>query len=151
MAEQIEQLARFVAETRLEDIPDDVRAQAKMLLLDTFGVILAGSEQREVRALRERLQATAGSGATVYARGAPVTDPGRAALLNGLAARSIELCEGHVELSCQAAVQTHGGMGVTDEMRVGHYFKRTTMLDSTYGNVDCHLRRFTALNAKAAA
>jgi alkylation response protein AidB-like acyl-CoA dehydrogenase len=50
----------------------------------------------------------------------------------------------------QAAVQTHGGMGVTDEMRVGHYFKRTTMLDSTYGNVDYHLRRFTALNAKAA-
>jgi hypothetical protein len=29
----------------------------------------------------------------------------------------------------QAAVQTHGGMGVTDEMRVGHYFKRVTMLD----------------------
>jgi alkylation response protein AidB-like acyl-CoA dehydrogenase len=51
----------------------------------------------------------------------------------------------------QAAVQTHGGMGVTDEMRVGHYFKRTTMLDSTFGNVDYHLKRFAALNAKAAA
>ena len=50
----------------------------------------------------------------------------------------------------QAAVQTHGGMGVTDEMRVGHYFKRVTMLDSTFGNVDYHLKRFTALNAKAA-
>ncbi|OQW61567.1 MAG: pimeloyl-CoA dehydrogenase small subunit [Proteobacteria bacterium HN_bin10] len=51
----------------------------------------------------------------------------------------------------QAAVQTHGGMGVTDEMRVGHYFKRVTMLDATFGNVDYHLKRFTALNAKAAA
>jgi alkylation response protein AidB-like acyl-CoA dehydrogenase len=51
----------------------------------------------------------------------------------------------------QAAVQTHGGMGVTDEMRVGHYFKRTTMLDSTFGNVDYHLKRYAALtNAKAA-
>jgi alkylation response protein AidB-like acyl-CoA dehydrogenase len=57
----------------------------------------------------------------------------------------------HARFVGQAAVQTHGGMGVTDEMRVGHYFKRTTMLDSTYGNVDYHLRRFTALNAKAAA
>jgi len=47
----------------------------------------------------------------------------------------------------QAAVQTHGGMGVTDEMRVGHYFKRTTMLDSTFGNVDTHLKRYTALKA----
>jgi hypothetical protein len=48
-------------------------------------------------------------------------------------------------------VQIHGGMGVTDEMRVGHYFKRTTMLDATFGNVDYHLRRFTALNQKSAA
>lgn len=50
----------------------------------------------------------------------------------------------------QAAVQIHGGMGVTDEMRVGHYFKRVTMLDSTFGNVDFHLKRYTALSAKAA-
>lgn len=50
----------------------------------------------------------------------------------------------------QAAVQTHGGMGVTDEMRVGHYFKRTTMLDATFGNVDYHLKRYVSLNAKAA-
>jgi alkylation response protein AidB-like acyl-CoA dehydrogenase len=57
----------------------------------------------------------------------------------------------HARFVGQAAVQTHGGMGVTDEMRVGHYFKRTTMLDSTFGNVDHHLKRFTALNAKEAA
>jgi alkylation response protein AidB-like acyl-CoA dehydrogenase len=50
----------------------------------------------------------------------------------------------------QAAVQIHGGMGVTDEMRVGHYFKRVTMLDATFGNVDYHLKRFTALSAEAA-
>jgi alkylation response protein AidB-like acyl-CoA dehydrogenase len=50
----------------------------------------------------------------------------------------------------QAAVQIHGGMGVTDEMRVGHYFKRVTMIDATLGNVDYHLRRFAALNSKAA-
>jgi hypothetical protein len=50
----------------------------------------------------------------------------------------------------QAAVQIHGGMGVTDEMRVGHYFKRVTMIDATFGNVDSHLKRYTALGAKAA-
>lgn len=50
----------------------------------------------------------------------------------------------------QSAVQIHGGMGVTDEMRVGHYFKRVTMLDATFGNVETHLRRFVALTAKAA-
>ncbi len=52
--------------------------------------------------------------------------------------------------SGQAAVQTHGGMGVTDEMRVGHYFKRVTMLDATFGNVDHHLKRYTLLSREAA-
>jgi len=42
----------------------------------------------------------------------------------------------------QSAVQIHGGMGVTDEMKVAHLFKRLTMIDSQYGNVDHHLRRF---------
>lgn len=51
----------------------------------------------------------------------------------------------------QSAVQIHGGMGVTDEMRVGHYFKRATMIDSTFGNVDVHLKRYIALEPKAAA
>jgi alkylation response protein AidB-like acyl-CoA dehydrogenase len=44
----------------------------------------------------------------------------------------------------QQAVQLHGGMGMTDELNVGHYFKRLTMIDSQFGNVDYHLRRFAA-------
>lgn len=42
----------------------------------------------------------------------------------------------------QQAVQIHGGMGMTDELNVGHYFKRATMIDTLYGNVDHHLRRY---------
>lgn len=54
----------------------------------------------------------------------------------------------------QEAIQIHGGMGMTDELAVGHYFKRMTMIDSEFGNVDHHMRRYTALSAepvKAAA
>jgi alkylation response protein AidB-like acyl-CoA dehydrogenase len=47
----------------------------------------------------------------------------------------------------QHAVQIHGGMGMTDELRVGHYFKRLTMIDSEFGNVDHHLKRYTDLSA----
>ncbi len=50
----------------------------------------------------------------------------------------------------QSAIQIHGGMGMTDEMRVGHYFKRATMIDSQFGNVDHHLRRYTQHSMKAA-
>jgi pimeloyl-CoA dehydrogenase small subunit len=46
----------------------------------------------------------------------------------------------------QSAVQLHGGMGMTDELNVGHYFKRLTMLDTLYGNVDHHLKRYASLD-----
>jgi len=42
----------------------------------------------------------------------------------------------------QQAVQIHGGMGMTEELNVGHYFKRLAMIDALYGNVDYHLRRY---------
>ena len=44
----------------------------------------------------------------------------------------------------QQAVQLHGGMGMTEELNVGHYFKRLTVIDTQFGNVDHHLKRFAA-------
>lgn len=105
MGQQIERLARLVAETAWEDLPVDVQEHAKLVLLDTLGVTLAGSEQPEVARLRGQLVASDGRGATLYARGLPSGDPRIAALLNGIAGRSIELCEGHRYVSCQGAVQ----------------------------------------------
>lgn len=42
----------------------------------------------------------------------------------------------------QNAVQLHGGMGMAEELSVGHYFKRLTMIDTQFGNIGHHLRRF---------
>lgn len=42
------------------------------------------------------------------------------------------------------AVQTHGGMGMTEELRIGHYFKRLLVIDAQFGNADYHLQRFAA-------
>ena len=105
MGRQIEQLAQFVAETQWHDIPEAVRHHAKLVLLDTLGVILAGSETPEVAQLRRQLLTAGSAGATVLARGWPTTEPRTAALLNGIAGRSIELCEGHRYVSCQGAIQ----------------------------------------------
>ena len=105
MGEAIERLAHFVAATPWDAIPKSVREHAKLVLLDTLGVILAGSVQPEVAGVRARLTATGGRGATIYAPGSPTSDPRTAAFLNGLAGRSIELCEGHRFVACQGAVQ----------------------------------------------
>jgi alkylation response protein AidB-like acyl-CoA dehydrogenase len=45
----------------------------------------------------------------------------------------------------QAAIQLHGGMGMTDELPVGHYFKRLAMIEATLGDADHHLAAFAAL------
>src|ERR1700722_2289508 len=94
MSQQIEELARFVAGTQWTETPGPVQHRAKLVLLDTLGVILAGAGRPEERALWERLTATAGTGATVLTRGLPAADPRTAAMLNALAARAVELSEG---------------------------------------------------------
>ena len=45
----------------------------------------------------------------------------------------------------QEAVQLHGGIGMTDELDVSHYFKRVTAIDSMFGNADFHTARFARL------
>lgn len=51
----------------------------------------------------------------------------------------------------QNAIQIHGGMGMTDELAIGHYFKRATMIEGLYGSVDHHLRRYETLSFGKAA
>jgi len=41
----------------------------------------------------------------------------------------------------QQSIQLHGGIGMTMEARIGHYFKRLTMIENTFGDTDYHLRR----------
>ena len=110
MGQQIENLAHFFAHKQWDEIPESVQRHGKLVVLDTLGVILAGGERPEVRQLRDRLAAGAGSGATVFARGWPIHDPRTAALLNGIAGRSIELCEGLRFVSGQAAMQVLPGV-----------------------------------------
>ncbi len=110
MGERIEQLSEFVASTRWEAIPDSVKRQAKLVLLDTLGVILAGADGGEVKHLSDLFGASGGSGATILARGWKTTDPKSAALLNAIAGRSIELCEGHRYVQMQGGVQIVPGV-----------------------------------------
>lgn len=51
----------------------------------------------------------------------------------------------------QAAVQTHGGIGMTDELALSHYFKRASVIEQQLGGVEPHLRRFIALTPASTA
>jgi alkylation response protein AidB-like acyl-CoA dehydrogenase len=47
----------------------------------------------------------------------------------------------------QNAVQLHGGMGMTEELAIGHYFRRLTVIEHEFGSADQHIARFAALTA----
>src|SRR5262249_23544506 len=98
MGKAVEELAHFVARTPWEAIPAAGQSPAKPLVPGPPGVILPGPAPPPAAAAR-------GRGAPAVARGWSTTEPRTAARLNGLAGRSIELCEGHRYVSCQGAVQ----------------------------------------------
>jgi alkylation response protein AidB-like acyl-CoA dehydrogenase len=45
----------------------------------------------------------------------------------------------------QNAIQLHGGIGMSEEYKVGHYFKRMTHVERLLGDADFHLARYTAV------
>jgi alkylation response protein AidB-like acyl-CoA dehydrogenase len=45
----------------------------------------------------------------------------------------------------QQAVQMHGGMGMTEELAIGHYFKRLTAIQYEFGSTDYHVTRYAEL------
>lgn len=49
----------------------------------------------------------------------------------------------------QNAVQLHGGMGMTDELMLSHWFKRLTAIEMSFGDTDSHLGRFIRLSRAA--
>lgn len=45
----------------------------------------------------------------------------------------------------EQSIQLHGGMGMTDEYSIGHYFKRLTTIEMLFGNTDHHFKKYAAL------
>ena len=62
---------------------------------------------------------------------------------------AVSACKAKVSRSArfvgQNAIQTHGGIGITQELAIGHYFKRATMIENQFGSADHHYERFEKL------
>ncbi len=50
-----------------------------------------------------------------------------------------------INFTGQNAIQTHGGIGITQELAIGHYFKRGTMIEGQFGSADFHMERYERL------
>jgi len=54
------------------------------------------------------------------------------------------------EFVCGQAIQLHGGIGMTEEYVIGHYYKRIRAIGRTYGDAEFHRGRHTALTQRSA-
>lgn len=99
-------LCRFISETEPASIPDAVILHAKLVLLDTYGVILAGSASPEVQRFVQRMSRRVSdqAGATCPGRAGDF-DPLVAALLNGMAGSTLEYEEGNSRAMGHPAIQ----------------------------------------------
>ncbi|MFM1987516.1 MAG: hypothetical protein RJA99_473 [Pseudomonadota bacterium] len=74
------------------------------------------------------------------------TTPDAAERARIVSAAKIKIADACRQIS-QEAIQLHGGMGMTEEMKVSHTFRRLTMIAQQLGDADHHLDRFAALDA----
>jgi hypothetical protein len=108
-----------------------------------------GAPLSSFQALRHRMvdmyisveEATAMSRETCRDWGERLLDPTERAL----SASALKVCVGR---ACgfvgESGVQLHGGMGITDDLAVSHYFKRSKVIEQAFGSVDHHIARFEA-------
>jgi alkylation response protein AidB-like acyl-CoA dehydrogenase len=73
------------------------------------------------------------------------SNAGAADRARAVSAAKIKIAD-NARLVSQEAIQLHGGMGMTEEMKVSHTFRRLTMIAQQFGDADHHLARFAALD-----
>jgi 2-methylcitrate dehydratase PrpD len=97
-------LFQWAAHAIRQPLPEAVRRRAAIILADDVGAMAVGSVEPQVKRAQERyLGSPVGSArASVFARGAPVTDRAAAACANGIAITWCELDEGFRNASCHA-------------------------------------------------
>jgi alkylation response protein AidB-like acyl-CoA dehydrogenase len=101
-----------------------------------FGVPIAGFQTIAHRLADMKIALTKANATLVYVTALREAGRARPADISALKAQTGRL--GRV--LAEAAVQTHGGVGMTDELAVGHLLKRILANDAMFGPADLHLR-----------
>ena len=94
MADYLDQVCQFVADTEFKDLPGDAVSRARRVTADSVAAIAAGSVEPEVVSLTEKLAPSSPDTASVIGAGKNAA-PAMAAFLNGTAGTFLELDEGN--------------------------------------------------------
>lgn len=105
MTDRLLTFCQFLSELNLSNTPSPVVAHAKKMLIDTLGVIVAGSTSREVSQLALAMGGVTGRASATCCGRSEDYHPLHAALLNGMAGSTLEYEEGHSRAMGHPAIQ----------------------------------------------
>lgn len=115
-----------------------------------FGVPIGTFQALQHRAVDMLIQVELARSITYYGTNALAGDAAPADRMRALSATKAQVARS-ARIVGESAIQLHGGIGMSEEYAVGHYFKRLSMIELELGDVDFHLRRYVALGKAGGA
>jgi alkylation response protein AidB-like acyl-CoA dehydrogenase len=117
---------------------------------EQFGVPIGSFQALQHRAVDMLIQLELARSICFYGTMALVDDADARERSRALSATKVQVARSGRFVG-QQAIQLHGGIGMSEEYAVGHYFKRMSMLELALGDVDFHLRRYVRLGREIIA
>ena len=117
---------------------------------EQFGVPIGSFQALQHRAVDMLIQLELARSIVYYGTMALVEDGDARSRGKALSATKVQVSRSGRYVG-QQAIQLHGGIGMSEEYAVGHYFKRMSMLELALGDVNHHLRRYVRLGRELAA
>jgi alkylation response protein AidB-like acyl-CoA dehydrogenase len=109
-----------------------------------FGVPIGTFQALQHRAVDMLIQVELARSITFYGTMALVEDGPANDRMRALSATKAQIARSG-RIVGESAIQLHGGIGMSEEYVIGHYFKRISMIELELGDVDFHLQRYVAL------
>ena len=115
-----------------------------------FGVPIGSFQALQHRAVDMLIQVELARSITYYGTMALVEDASPAERMKALSATKVQVARSSRVVG-ESAIQLHGGIGMSEEYAIGHYFKRLSMIELELGDVDFHLTRYLAQSPASSA
>jgi alkylation response protein AidB-like acyl-CoA dehydrogenase len=109
-----------------------------------FGVPIASFQVLQHRMVEMVIHTEQARSMAILAASKVDTSSGAAERRRAVSAAKVKIADAARQVS-QESVQLHGGMGMTEELKISHTFRRLTMIAQRFGDADHHLERYAAL------
>ncbi|HTZ56370.1 MAG TPA: acyl-CoA dehydrogenase [Candidatus Acidoferrum sp.] len=113
-----------------------------------FGVALSSFQALQHRMAEMYIELELMRSMAYFAAGA-LDDPDPGARKRAISAAKAQVAKSGRFIG-QQTIQLHGAIGMSEEYKIGHYFKRMTLVERLFGDRDYHLRRYVALTDTSA-